>query len=105
MAVITDIYSDFHSIKGNYKCADCGETLRRYPFLEWRCDVDFYLCADCCKRIKEGFIADLIHVVAIKDMQDLSAVYEGYTLVRKNIERLEAEEKSKWPPITNLKRK
>jgi hypothetical protein len=109
MAVITDIYSDFNSCctekfkDAKCRCNACGNPLHFYPFLEWRGAVDFYLCAECCREVKHGLIADLIQVAAIKEMHDTDvAVYGEYTLVRKRISVLEAEEKLKWPPIQNL---
>jgi hypothetical protein len=41
-------------------CNCCGEKVYP-PYLIWRCEADILICGECAERIRDGFIADLIH--------------------------------------------
>jgi hypothetical protein len=93
MSVHISKYSNFmgfaHGNKNAKLCTLCNGVLH-YPFLEW--ESKLFLCSRCCKKIKRGLTADLIHINAILDLRA-----EGYNslLVRQSEERhralLEAE--------------
>ena len=72
-------------MKDKGRCSECGEPLH-YPFLHWN---SILLCASCCQKIKRGFIADLIHVTAIKELMDIG--YRDENLVRKQIKDVEGK--------------
>jgi hypothetical protein len=65
-------------------CAVCGETAF-HPFLWWRTvdtagdPTDLVICGDCCLKIREEFIVDIIHAAAIIEMQRIRG---GFTLKR-----------------------
>ncbi len=81
-------------------CCQCDDKLT-YPFLHWH-GTPIVLCADCCQRIKRGFVADLIHVCAIKELQDSG--YGDHTFVRESVKsrrRLAATERGS--PLREVK--
>lgn len=69
------------------KCCVCQGRLG-FPRLDWK-GSSLKICGRCCVKIKRGFIADLIHVAAIVELND--AGYPGQTLVRKSTREVEAE--------------
>jgi hypothetical protein len=74
-------------------CILCRTSLG-YPFLHWD---SIKICGSCCKHIKNGFIADLIQVVATMEIislggRDHSGYYGNVRLVRKTVSQIEAEE-------------
>ena len=90
MSVVTDTSSDFYNCKGK-ECSNCEEVLSGYPFLEWA-SGRILLCAACCKGLKQGFAADLIHIAAIRELHEVG--YCWMTLIRKPQKTLEAEGRS-----------
>ena len=53
-------------------CTCCGEKLWP-PFMVWRCETDILICSDCAEHIRDGFMADLVHLSAVKQFQKLQA--------------------------------
>jgi hypothetical protein len=82
VSVVIDKEGDFHSSLGRKKCNCCGHAIYRFPFLEWsgHGPDNLILCSECCQAIKKGITADLIHITAIADVNDLG--YHQYTLQR-----------------------
>ena len=70
-------------------CAVCQQPVQ-YPFLHWD---TFNICGRCCQRIKRGFIADLIDVVAIMDLRDSGYPYETFS--REQIVTVERRERGR----------
>lgn len=83
MSVITDRYSgeSFSSSKPDTVCIICKEKLWG-AFVEWH-GTDLFICAPCCRKIKNGLMADMVHAAAIADLRDLG--YHGQTLKRESI--------------------
>lgn len=83
MSVITDRRSEegFSSSKPDTVCIICTKKLSG-PFVEWL-GTDLFICAPCCRTIKKGLMADMVHAVAIADLHDLG--YRGETLTRESI--------------------
>jgi hypothetical protein len=90
MAVIN---SKYHRRNNAERCQLCGGWLQ-YPFLCWQGntvkDGDINLCNRCCRKIKRGFTADLIHITATMDIHDLYP-NAGTRLVHTTEERLDRE--------------
>jgi hypothetical protein len=59
----------------NGPCLVCGDALR-FPFLVWE---GIRVCSGCCLKIKNGFMADMIHLAAIAELRKF---YPSTTLVR-----------------------
>jgi hypothetical protein len=78
MTVVIDKYSI--GLRGNEHCIVCGGSLH-FPYLEWHGKKNIAFCMRCCKKIKRGLVADLIHINAILDLHA-----EGYNclLVRQS---------------------
>jgi len=77
------------------RCAVCGGPLQ-FPFLCWDqagSGSDLCICGECCHRIKDGLMADMIQIAAILDMRKLRQLsdHHSVTLVRRKYEELEAE--------------
>jgi recombinational DNA repair protein (RecF pathway) len=92
-----DDYSD--GAMDREPCAVCGEKLS-YPFLAWPREggPGVFICSRCCKKIKTGFTADLVHVAAISELHDL-----GYhqTILKRTDRSTEAKDKKKQDEETN----
>jgi hypothetical protein len=94
MTVINTTYDYLYGEPG--QCTLCNERLR-YPFLQWdSIPAHLCICGECCRKIKSGFIADLIQVVAIMEIRslggrDYSGYYANARLVRRSRADLEAE--------------
>jgi hypothetical protein len=59
-------------------CTIC-ERRAHYPFLCWH-GSKLIICRECCREVKRGLIADLLHLGAIADLHALGYYYE--TLAR-----------------------
>jgi hypothetical protein len=91
MSVITNKENDWSNVRGSgKKCCVCGDKIHHFPFLHWH-GSPIILCAGCCESIKRGLMADLIHVIAIKDLNELG--YNDETLVRMRTTKAEQNEK------------
>lgn len=86
MSVVTDSVRDITRDAGK-PCAVCGERLR-YPFLSWHYS-EIRICVACCKEIKNGLSADLVHAAAICELRKTG--YQRDTLIRST----DAEEERK----------
>jgi hypothetical protein len=89
VSVINTLH-DYHR-NDTGQCSLCDSPLR-YPFLHWD---SIEICGQCCRQIKNGFIADLIQIVATMDIvslggRDYSGYYSNVRLVRKSRRDLEA---------------
>lgn|SRR5262249_49632025 len=72
------------------KCSLCDEPLH-FPFLFWReGGPSLCICGTCCQKIKGRFIADLIQVAAIMDINALG-LSDNVRLIRKATKVLEVE--------------
>ncbi len=67
------------------ECTICGGHLF-LPYLEWRGEQEIHICNRCCQEIKGGFIADLVQITAIGDLQKY---YPDFTLAREHLPALE----------------
>jgi hypothetical protein len=86
MSVVTNKHDDYRgSIKRGERCNLCG-TKVWYPFLVWDEERIIHICDDCCHKIRNGFIADLVQIAAIVDLRRL---YPGFTLTRHDRQTLE----------------
>jgi hypothetical protein len=64
------------------KCSLCDKDLT-LPYMDRRGEEKWiFLCMSCCSEIKQGFIADLIHITAIHELQK---VYPRHTLRREGV--------------------
>jgi hypothetical protein len=92
MAIVNSRYDCY---RNDGSCSLCGGGLR-YPFLCWRWfekkGGDIKICNRCCRKIKQGFIADLIQITAAMDISELYP-NAGTRLVRTTEERLDHEGK------------
>jgi hypothetical protein len=53
------------------KCSLCDNELT-LPYMDWQGKKKWmFLCVSCCSDLKEGFIADLIHITAIRELQKI----------------------------------
>jgi hypothetical protein len=70
-------------------CSICGNPVF-YPFMVWRTSAaeDILICASCGPAIDNGFMADLIQLVATIKLRKLEP---EYTLVRKLVRVLKEE--------------
>jgi hypothetical protein len=59
----------------------------------WRGEKDIFICGECVEHIRDGFIADLVHVTAVRQFQRHQPG-TAVTLVRTNIKTLEAADKA-----------
>lgn len=84
MSVYTN-KTDYRETRAN-ECIICDGPLRA-PFFEW--NAKFVMCGKCVHKIKNGLIADLIHLAAIIDLQKL---YPNQTFIRKNTTQYEKSE-------------
>jgi hypothetical protein len=91
-------------------CTCCGEKLWP-PFMVWRGKIDILICSDCAEHIRDGFMADLVHLTAAKQFQKLQP-RAAFTLLRTSVQSLEAADrawdeahygKSLPPNITKIK--
>ena len=102
MAIVNTKY-DLHR-DGN-KCAVCSGHLH-FPCFWWRAEVDgavdIFICGRCCRKIKRGFIADLIQISASMDICDLG--YNDARLVCKSSQALEAEGEKEQREIAEVER-
>jgi hypothetical protein len=71
-------------------CSCCGEKVYP-PFMVWSGETDILICGWCAENIKDGFVADLIHLKAVRELQRVQPAY-GVTLARTSIKALEAKE-------------
>jgi hypothetical protein len=91
MSVILNEHDEHE--RGQHHCFDCGVSVGfpfDYPFVHWRGERDLFICGDCCRRIKNGLMADMVQVSAIMDFRGLG-VMRDYTLVRKHKQTYEKE--------------
>jgi hypothetical protein len=102
MSVVTGRYDDLYGAINRFKCSECGELLRRYPFLHWHPEICF--CADCCLRIKPGFIADLIQITAITEFQRIVPRYDQFTFIRRSLPALERAHEKEQEAIRQIER-
>jgi hypothetical protein len=86
MSAVISKYDD-HFGGMNKQCLVCRSKIYRYPFLHWD---EILICGECCRSIKRGFIADLIHVTAIIDLKKIAG-YSDETFVRKTTKRIDEE--------------
>jgi hypothetical protein len=90
---------DYHSdCRDSHKCSVCDDGLD-YPFICWVGEgAGLYICGPCCRRIKDGLMADLIQLAATMDLRALKlSAYtnDTVTLVRSSRQKLEAEAEAK----------
>jgi hypothetical protein len=85
MNVITNCSHYMYNYYKNNKCTFCNKPLS-IPFIEWH---SVFICGPCCRTIKEGLTADLIHVAAIMDLRAVG--YWSETFARTSIKKLEDE--------------
>jgi hypothetical protein len=88
-------------------CWVCGDRLYHPPFVQWTVHgssggEEMVICVDCCRSLRTGLAADMIHAVAIEDLRALG--YRGCTLKlvgQEKVDEAAAEEKSvvcgPWP--------
>jgi hypothetical protein len=96
MAVITTRTSV--SLVNPEICNVCGEQLRR-PWVEWHGRKTFAVCGECCVSLKTGLTADLIHCVAIVE---LNRQYSGFTLEREAIHTIERRDAAANPDLARM---
>ena len=72
-------------------CSCCGQKVYP-PFMVWEGATDILICGQCAERVKEGFVADLIHLKAVRELQKFQPGF-GVTLARARVRDLEAKEK------------
>ena len=70
-------------------CSCCGQNVYP-PFMVWEGATDILICGQCVERVKDGFIADLIHLAAVKQLQRFQPGF-GITLARARVHDLEAK--------------
>lgn len=84
MSVVIHKDGDYRNNLGN-RCSFCDTKLRP-PFVVWDCmpssEADLLICGPCCRKIKNGLMADLVQVAAIAELHDLG--YRGMTLDRRS---------------------
>jgi hypothetical protein len=103
MAIVNSRY-DRRDCETN--CSLCGGLLR-YPFLCWtgytKAGGHINLCGPCCRKIKNGFIADLIQITATLEIRELYP-NAGTRLVRTTEGQLdrEGERGKKWEEAAML---
>ena len=119
MAVITTRGSLYDLHTGGSNCSVCNDKLQA-PFVAWMCTEgpvgDLFFCGTCCRKIKNGLMADMIQVAAIAEINalgDVGSYYSGQTLVRvredkANVEKVlqeecRANEMLRAEPSTNSK--
>jgi hypothetical protein len=86
VAAQNDIYA-----QGNHTCSICNGKLRP-PFVMWMtCAEDLFFCSQCCRRIKNGLMADIIQVSAIAELNALDDHGGNATLVRRDVRDVERE--------------
>lgn len=68
-------------------CNVCGKASFP-PYLLWTAHNDIIICQECCARVRNGFMADLIQCAAI---HEISRLMPGYLLVRSTRKKLEQE--------------
>jgi hypothetical protein len=73
-------------------CTCCGEKLWP-PYMVWRGTTDIFICGGCAESVKDGFMADLIHLSAVKQFERLQPS-AGFTLVRTSVKTLEAADRA-----------
>jgi hypothetical protein len=78
-----------HQMYHSEKCTHCGDGLFP-PYLAWTGKSDFFLCGPCGEQIKDGLIADLVHLAAVVQLQR-HLPGTDMTLVRQSVRKLEAE--------------
>jgi hypothetical protein len=70
------------------KCSICAELLLP-PFLEWNCTSDLFICIECCRKHKNGLIADLVQAAAIAELRNaLGPRRRDQTLVRRSVKEV-----------------
>src|SRR5262245_13141943 len=91
MTVVISEHDFCEGVADAASCAACGRKPLHFPFLWWRGETDICICGKCCVWIKGGFMADLIHVAAIVEMQKANPGYAHDTLQRRSPHALKAE--------------
>jgi hypothetical protein len=91
-----DAYSPAYPI-----CSFCGDTCCP-PFVHWHAQDDLFICSDCCRSLRRGLLADMIHVTAVSDLHN--AGYHSQTLVRKGQQEIDATAKSVADHLRIIKR-
>jgi hypothetical protein len=67
----------------NAACTICDGRLLP-PFLEWHgMEADLFICTRCCRKYKNGLLADMVQVAAIADLHDFG--YPTQTFTRRDI--------------------
>jgi hypothetical protein len=74
-------------------CSCCGQSVYP-PFMVWEGAYDILICGQCAAGIKNGFMADLIHLQAVVDIQKFQPDF-GVTLARARVRDLEVEDEAK----------
>ena len=90
-AVITRLDITY-GVTDNDTCTVCNQKLWP-PFVLWRNDASsdsrhILICGDCTLSIKDGLMADLIQVAAIKELNRLGNHLSDYTFTRNHREQL-----------------
>jgi hypothetical protein len=93
MTVVQSFEGFCDCFKENSCCSKCGNKLMP-PFLMYCGGGDgLFLCGPCAYNIRKGLTADLIQLSAIVELRE---IYPGRTLVRRDSEQIEAEERERW---------
>jgi hypothetical protein len=117
MSIINCDQDDFYGVAAGQpnekRCFHCGGRLYA-PFLHYAAKAHLCICLKCCRELKRGLTADLIHLSAIAELRDIGC--GGETLTRKlrcNLEqraekqaaearRIEAELSTRQPSAGTL---
>ena len=86
MSVVLSGREDWFPELGKCTCTVCGEVVRSHPFVFWNGTIDIVICRSCIPGVRQGLSADLIHAVAVLDLQ--SCGYPNFTLVRTFVNRV-----------------
>jgi hypothetical protein len=89
MSVILSKENYLSCLKPETRCFECHKGLG-YPFVEWN---SLFICAKCCRKIKNGLMADIVQVAAVAELHSLG--YRGQTLVRMSADAAEREDREK----------
>jgi hypothetical protein len=73
-------------------CSCCGRNVYP-PFMVWEGATDILICGQCAERVKDGFVADLIHLRAVREIQKFQPNF-GITLARARVHDLEKQEEA-----------
>jgi hypothetical protein len=90
---------DYFLYPKNPTCWVCGERLYHPPFVTWTVHgnsggEDMVICAGCCRNLRDGLMADLIHLLAIVDLRAVATHYNNFTLVRTHQDSVDATAKA-----------